>query len=134
MVRSPDAVAPGGDAATPAARRGQDESEVKGRGGGGLRDTLRRLARRPVRLLRPPKRSSAVGMVRETRHLWVGNLPKDVREDKITEHFERSVRLATPSERRVHSLGRKGLAAVRTAIVGFRRLFRVLSPQLFRRE
>ena len=33
------------------------------------------------------------GMVRETRHLWVGNLPKDVREDKITEHFERSVSL-----------------------------------------
>ena len=34
-------------------------------------------------------------MVRETRHLWVGNLPKDVREDKITEHFERSVALTT---------------------------------------
>ena len=31
--------------------------------------------------------------MRETRHLWVGNLPKDVREDKITEHFERSVSL-----------------------------------------
>ncbi len=28
-------------------------------------------------------------MVRETRHLWVGNLPKDVREDKIKEHFKR---------------------------------------------
>ena len=31
------------------------------------------------------------GMVRETRHLWVGNLPKDVKGDRITEHFERSV-------------------------------------------
>ena len=97
VVHPPDAVAPGGDAA---AHRGQDESEV--RGGGGLRDPLRRLARRPVRLLRPPRRprrSPVVGMVRETRHLWVGNLPKDVREDKITEHFERSVRLARQDER-----------------------------------
>ncbi|XP_061730231.1 LOW QUALITY PROTEIN: msx2-interacting protein [Nerophis ophidion] len=28
-------------------------------------------------------------MVRETRHLWVGNLPEHVREDKIVEHFKR---------------------------------------------
>ncbi|XP_078095103.1 msx2-interacting protein isoform X7 [Mustelus asterias] len=28
-------------------------------------------------------------MVRETRHLWVGNLPENVREDKIIEHFKR---------------------------------------------
>ncbi|XP_050682074.1 protein split ends-like [Leptidea sinapis] len=28
-------------------------------------------------------------MVRETRHLWVGNLPDNVREDKIREHFKR---------------------------------------------
>ncbi|XP_034359487.1 msx2-interacting protein isoform X2 [Arvicanthis niloticus] len=28
-------------------------------------------------------------MVRETRHLWVGNLPENVREEKIIEHFKR---------------------------------------------
>ncbi|XP_007541694.1 msx2-interacting protein isoform X1 [Poecilia formosa] len=28
-------------------------------------------------------------MVRETRHLWVGNLPEHVREEKIMEHFKR---------------------------------------------
>nr|XP_012618508.1 msx2-interacting protein isoform X1 [Microcebus murinus] len=28
-------------------------------------------------------------MVRETRHLWVGNLPETVREEKIIEHFKR---------------------------------------------
>ncbi|XP_071840580.1 uncharacterized protein [Apostichopus japonicus] len=28
-------------------------------------------------------------MVRETRHLWVGNLPDDIREDKLVEHFAR---------------------------------------------
>ncbi|KAG9466152.1 hypothetical protein GDO78_017137 [Eleutherodactylus coqui] len=28
-------------------------------------------------------------MVRETRHLWVGNLPENVREDEIKEHFRR---------------------------------------------
>ncbi|XP_042199658.1 msx2-interacting protein isoform X3 [Callorhinchus milii] len=28
-------------------------------------------------------------MARETRHLWVGNLPENVREDKIIEHFKR---------------------------------------------
>ncbi|XP_072308387.1 msx2-interacting protein [Eucyclogobius newberryi] len=28
-------------------------------------------------------------MVRETRHLWVGNLPEHVREEKIVEHFKR---------------------------------------------
>lgn len=30
-------------------------------------------------------------MVRETRHLWVGNLPEPVREDRIREHFKRLV-------------------------------------------
>lgn len=30
-------------------------------------------------------------MVRETRHLWVGNLPENVREEKIIEHFKRWV-------------------------------------------
>ncbi|XP_054632556.1 msx2-interacting protein isoform X2 [Dunckerocampus dactyliophorus] len=29
-------------------------------------------------------------MVRETRHLWVGNLPENVREEKIIEHFKRT--------------------------------------------
>ncbi|XP_053694871.1 protein split ends isoform X2 [Sabethes cyaneus] len=29
-------------------------------------------------------------MVRETRHLWVGNLPETVQEDRIREHFKRS--------------------------------------------
>lgn len=28
-------------------------------------------------------------MVRETRHLWVGNLPDNIREEKIREHFKR---------------------------------------------
>ncbi|XP_065162429.1 protein split ends isoform X3 [Atheta coriaria] len=28
-------------------------------------------------------------MVRETRHLWVGNLPDNIREDRIREHFKR---------------------------------------------
>ncbi|XP_055640208.1 protein split ends isoform X2 [Toxorhynchites rutilus septentrionalis] len=28
-------------------------------------------------------------MVRETRHLWVGNLPETVREERIREHFKR---------------------------------------------
>lgn len=28
-------------------------------------------------------------MVRETRHLWVGNLPENIREDRVTEHFKR---------------------------------------------
>ncbi|XP_058445864.1 protein split ends isoform X3 [Malaya genurostris] len=41
-------------------------------------------------------------MVRETRHLWVGNLPETVREDRIREHFKRygrvqSVRIITSS-------------------------------------
>jgi len=30
-------------------------------------------------------------MVRETRHLWVGNLPDNIREEKIREHFKRLV-------------------------------------------
>ncbi|KPJ18739.1 Msx2-interacting protein [Papilio machaon] len=28
-------------------------------------------------------------MVRETRHLWVGNLPDNIREERIREHFKR---------------------------------------------
>lgn len=28
-------------------------------------------------------------MVRETRHLWVGNLPENIREDRIFDHFKR---------------------------------------------
>ncbi|XP_075046151.1 msx2-interacting protein-like isoform X2 [Mixophyes fleayi] len=32
-------------------------------------------------------------MVRETRHLWVGNLPENVRDDKIIEHFKRYGRI-----------------------------------------
>jgi RNA recognition motif-containing protein len=32
-------------------------------------------------------------MVRETRHLWVGNLPDNIREDRIREHFKRSVKV-----------------------------------------
>lgn len=32
-------------------------------------------------------------MVRETRHLWVGNLPEHVREEKIVEYFKRWVGL-----------------------------------------
>lgn len=30
-------------------------------------------------------------MVRETRHLWVGNLPENINEDRIKEHFKRYV-------------------------------------------
>lgn len=33
--------------------------------------------------------TGAHSMVRETRHLWVGNLPENVREEKIIEHFKR---------------------------------------------
>ena len=29
-------------------------------------------------------------MVRETRHLWVGNLPENIREEEIVKHFTRS--------------------------------------------
>ncbi len=32
-------------------------------------------------------------MVRETRHLWVGNLPDNVREERIREHFQRYINL-----------------------------------------
>lgn len=32
-------------------------------------------------------------MVRETRHLWVGNLPDNIREDKVIEQFKRWVDL-----------------------------------------
>lgn len=28
-------------------------------------------------------------MVRETRHLWVGNLPENIREEEIVKHFAR---------------------------------------------
>lgn len=28
-------------------------------------------------------------MVRETRHLWIGNLPENTREERIREHFKR---------------------------------------------
>ncbi|XP_042213616.1 msx2-interacting protein-like [Homarus americanus] len=28
-------------------------------------------------------------MVRETRHLWVGNLPENISEERIKEHFKR---------------------------------------------
>lgn len=37
--------------------------------------------------------TGAHSMVRETRHLWVGNLPENVREEKIIEHFKRWVTL-----------------------------------------
>lgn len=30
--------------------------------------------------------------MRETRHLWVGNLPENINEDRIKEHFKRYVR------------------------------------------
>ncbi len=36
----------------------------------------------------PPSRPGPV-MVRETRHLWVGNLPENTREERIKEHFKR---------------------------------------------
>ena len=32
-------------------------------------------------------------MVRETRHLWVGNLPENIREERIIDHFKRCVKL-----------------------------------------
>lgn len=37
----------------------------------------------------PAVASTPPSMVRETRHLWVGNLPENVREEKIIEHFKR---------------------------------------------
>lgn len=33
-------------------------------------------------------------MVRETRHLWVANLPDNTREDRIREHFQRWVEIS----------------------------------------
>ena len=46
------------------------------------------------RRLRPREPGGARGlaqseMVRETRHLWIGNLPDNVREERIVEHFQR---------------------------------------------
>lgn len=38
-------------------------------------------------------------MVRETRHLWVGNLPDNIREDRIKEYFLRYVVVFFSSER-----------------------------------
>lgn len=38
---------------------------------------------------RPPPWISCGKMVRETRHLWVANLPDNTREDRIREHFQR---------------------------------------------
>lgn len=42
-------------------------------------------------------------MVRETRHLWVGNLPENVREEKIIEHFKRWVTIF--SKRNIQQCG-----------------------------
>lgn len=39
--------------------------------------------------LAPAVAGTPPSMVRETRHLWVGNLPENVREEKIIEHFKR---------------------------------------------
>eukprot|EP00094_Tigriopus_californicus_P010419 TCALIF_10050-PA protein Name:"Similar to SPEN Msx2-interacting protein (Homo sapiens)" AED:0.40 eAED:0.40 QI:0/0/0/0.5/1/1/2/0/131 len=39
-------------------------------------------------------------MVRETRHLWVGNLPENVKEERIKEYFKRRMpwRTVKPSQ------------------------------------
>lgn len=81
--------------------------EQKGRGGGGGGTVARSSRRRRRRLLgarlpaltgsyeagegepAPAVASTPPSMVRETRHLWVGNLPENVREEKIIEHFKR---------------------------------------------
>ncbi|KAL4084571.1 hypothetical protein QTP88_027514 [Uroleucon formosanum] len=54
-------------------------------------------------------------MVRETRHLWVGNLPDNIREEKIREHFKRygrvqSVKILARSKEEV-VLGASGVCA-----------------------
>lgn len=50
-------------------------------------------------------------MVRETRHLWVGNLPENIREDRIREHFKRYVDSATTAK------GIKMLVVLRSVVV-----------------
>ncbi|CAG9564677.1 unnamed protein product [Danaus chrysippus] len=51
-------------------------------------------------------------MVRETRHLWVGNLPDNIREDRIREHFKRYGRVQN-----VKLLGRMENASANTNAV-----------------
>lgn len=50
-------------------------------------------------------------MVRETRHLWVGNLPENIREDRIREHFKRYVVGATTAK------GIRMLVVLRSVVV-----------------
>lgn len=50
-------------------------------------------------------------MVRETRHLWVGNLPENIREDRIREHFKRYVDSATTAK------GIRMLVVLRSVVV-----------------
>lgn len=52
---------------------------------------------RPARSLCVWRGEAERTMVRETRHLWVGNLPEHVREEKIVEHFKRWVTQDAPS-------------------------------------
>lgn len=52
-------------------------------------------------------------MVRETRHLWVGNLPDNIREDRIREHFKRYGRVQN-----VKLLGRTENATVGVGNIG----------------
>ncbi|VVC45470.1 Hypothetical protein CINCED_3A008269 [Cinara cedri] len=55
-------------------------------------------------------------MVRETRHLWVGNLPENIREERIREHFKRygrvqSVKILSRSKEEALALGGSGVCA-----------------------
>ena len=53
-------------------------------------DTAASKKQRPRRVKsRPARLPFAAAMVRETRHLWVGNLPARFPEDRIKEHFKR---------------------------------------------
>lgn len=53
-------------------------------------------------------------MVRETRHLWVGNLPETIRNEKIVEHFTRYGRVES-----VKILPRRSVEGGRAAFVDF---------------
>ncbi|KAG6443255.1 hypothetical protein O3G_MSEX002822 [Manduca sexta] len=56
-------------------------------------------------------------MVRETRHLWVGNLPDNIREDRIREHFKRygrvqNVKLLGRTENATIGVGSSGNSGI----------------------
>jgi len=53
-------------------------------------------------------------MVRETRHLWVGNLPENIRDEEIVKHFTRYGRVES-----VKILPKRSAEGGRAAFVDF---------------